>query len=477
MTSRGRSWLALSVVVAGLAGLAGRWARAGADAPTAAARVAAWKKTLRGCALRHVEEMASDDGAFAVGWSFAGTGGEEDTPCPHATVGVVASASGTAAFAPAYVSALATGDLDGDGRLDLLVSEPDPAYGSRAPLGLHVFVDRAGGPKAVSVSVAGDVVGAAIEQRGGRAVLALQVGDPDSEDEPRVAILAWDGKGLAHVPWPAGEADDPPEGADALAAAVRAVVAGQVASLGGAAAPTAYAPDAALVLGGGPVQAGPDFETAARARFGKKATLLASPVAVSLSADGKVAWAAFTLTVAAAGARATYRVTEVLARATAGWQIAAGFVSLPVESEVATRIGKSGKAPPRAPLVAGKSDEGPADLLAAVRCQVDFCAGAAGVSARADFLLIDTNPGSYVTDGAAYGRVWAGWKGVLRLAGPLRAAALGDVGWAILDVDFVVAPAKKKPGFAVPCRLLLVYARKDGAWSMVQGHLAAITAR
>jgi hypothetical protein len=175
---------------------------------------------------------------------------------------------------------------------------------------------------------------------------------------------------------------------------------------------------------------------------------------IGLSRDGASAWASGN------------RVSELLVKTPAGWQIAAEFATEPRGDDEAARAAKAGKPAPQLALPPGGGD---ASLLAAFG-KLASDGVDADAAKRADLVAIGSAPGERTVGGAVLARGWnAYWKGRVKIASSVAGIApSGTTGWVAANVS------QAKSGYAIPFTLFCIFDKTAaGDWSLVHVHFGA----
>ena len=178
---------------------------------------------------------------------------------------------------------------------------------------------------------------------------------------------------------------------------------------------------------------------------------------IGVSRDGASAWASAT------GAT---RVSELLVKTPAGWQIAVEFATEPRDDHEAALAAKAGKPDPQLALPPGGGD---ASLLAAF-AKLASDGVDADAAKRADLVAIGSAPGERTVGGAVLARGWnAYWKGRVAIGSSVAGIApSGTTGWVAADVS------QPKSGYAIPFTLFCIFDKTaTGAWSLVHVHFGA----
>jgi ketosteroid isomerase-like protein len=185
---------------------------------------------------------------------------------------------------------------------------------------------------------------------------------------------------------------------------------------------------------------------------------------VTLAADGKTAWASFTMKITQNKQTDAWRVSDVLVKTAKGWKVAATAWTLAVSNAAANQAAKDGDAS-RAAF--GDSDV-EASLAAAFK-KLTTDGLDASAAARKDLVAIGSGPNERTTSGTVLAKAWkAAWQGkttVTSLAA--RVTEAGTTGWVAASVDL------QKKGYKIPFLVFCVFEKtKDGAWSLVHVHFA-----
>jgi hypothetical protein len=186
---------------------------------------------------------------------------------------------------------------------------------------------------------------------------------------------------------------------------------------------------------------------------------------ITASADGKSAWIALTVK----QQYIDWRFSELAVNTSSGWRIAGGLVSEGNDNSAVNAAAKAGTLKIAA-LPPGKPDAG---LVAA------FTALTTGpfddaAAKRADLIAFGSGPGEKTTSGAVLARAWkAAWAKHVTLDGPVvtRLAPSGTTGLVIANVWL------QKTGYKVPFRVMFVFDKVGGTWSVVHVHFSTATAR
>jgi hypothetical protein len=189
-------------------------------------------------------------------------------------------------------------------------------------------------------------------------------------------------------------------------------------------------------------------------------------VHITLSRDGKTAWASLTSTLMIAGGDSNphddyWRASDVVVKTDAGWRIAAAAWTQPRDDADAIKSAKRGPSLHPATL---EGDPGDAGLVAAFSRLV---ADGAGV-ATDDFIAIGSADERMV-GGRAFATPWnAAWKGRAKVrAISARLAPSKTTGWVVARVDLPGAD------YTLPFLVFAVFDKNAIGWGLVHVQLTA----
>lgn len=198
----------------------------------------------------------------------------------------------------------------------------------------------------------------------------------------------------------------------------------------------------------------------------------AKDVAVGLARDRKSGWLSFTVKLAAPGATAEFRVSEVVVRTADGWKIQSGLWS---EAQANAAVNKSALAdstPKIAPIKNSKPDN---DVLGAFLALQKGPLDATAAS-RKDLVVFGSGSGERTVGGAGFAKPWAAsWANHVPMMGDAIAQKTpsGTTGCFLGDIALEKPKPSGSDHYFVPFHLFLVFDRTlDGAWTLVHAHIA-----
>lgn len=164
-----------------------------------------------------------------------------------------------------------------------------------------------------------------------------------------------------------------------------------------------------------------------------------------------------------------YRASEIAVRTKDGFRIAGGMWSVGVPNADANRAASAGKLPALAPVAAGQGD---AAVIAAF--QALFAKGLdPAAAARKELFAMGSAPDEDTRTGRELARAWKGaWVGRAEIEGAVRAtlAPSGTTAWVVANVK--LTKTKGTASYPIPFRVLVVFDKVGGKWSVVHAHFA-----
>lgn len=181
--------------------------------------------------------------------------------------------------------------------------------------------------------------------------------------------------------------------------------------------------------------------------------------AITLAADGKTAWASFTLLMTIGTQTNAFRVSDVLEKTDKGWTVVATAWTVATPNKTANQRAKKGE------LSASTFEsEGNDASLADAFTKLTTDGLDATAAARKDLVAIGSGPKERTTTGPVLAKAWkAAWQSKVTVTSLMtRVTKPGTTGWVAASVEL------QKKGYKIPFTVFCVFEKtKAGTWSLV----------